>query len=137
MRSGVLNFGVANDTCFCFGGSQRPNATGAGPQIANQTIDKWFNTDAFSQPAPFTFGSVGRTVSGVRQSAAHNLDLSVFKSFHPVERMRIEFRAEAFNAANTPIFGLPGTVLGSPTFGVVTSQENGPRQVQLGLKILF
>ena len=54
-----------------------------------------------------------------------------------MERMAIEFRAEVFNMTNTPIFGLPGTTLGSATFGVVTGQENSPRQVQLGLKIKF
>ena len=133
----LFNFGVANNTCFCFGGTQVPDTTGASPRISNPTIDKWFNTDAFRQPATYTFGNLGRTVSAVRQSAAHNIDMSIFKSFHPVERLRVEFRAEAFNATNTPIFGLPGTVLSSPTFGVVTSQENGPRQVQMVLKIVF
>ena len=54
-----------------------------------------------------------------------------------MERMRVEFRAEAFNFTNTPIFGLPGLTLGSPTFGVVTGQENSPRQIQLALKIVF
>jgi hypothetical protein len=133
----LFNFGVANNTCFCFGGSQRPDATGLSPAVDNPTVDRWFNTEAFSQPAPFTFGNLGRTVNAVRQSSARNLDLSLFKSFNPIERMRVEFRAEAFNVTNTPIFGLPGTTLGSPTFGVVTGQENTPRQIQLALKVVF
>ena len=54
-----------------------------------------------------------------------------------MERMRAELRAEAFNLTNTPLFGNPGTVLDSATFGVVTTQENNPRQVQLGLKLIF
>jgi hypothetical protein len=133
----LFNFGVANNTCFCFGGGQRPDATGLNPQAGNQNVDRWFNTAAFAQPAPYTFGNLGRTVNKVRQSAAHNVDFSLFKNFQPVERVRVEFRAEAFNLTNTPIFGLPGTTLGGPTFGVVTGQENSPRQVQLGLKIVF
>ena len=133
----LFAFGVANNTCFCFGGTQRPDATGISPIIADQNIDHWFNTAAFAQPAPYTFGNLGRTVNTVRQSAAHNVDFSLFKKFHPMEKMRVEFRAEAFNLTNTPIFGLPGTSLGSSTFGVVTGQENGPRQVQLGLKVVF
>ncbi len=130
-------FGVANNTCFCFGGSQRPDATGISPKVSNPTVDVWFNTAAFAQPAPFTFGNLGRTVNTVRQSAAHNIDFSLFKSFQPLERLRVEFRAEAFNLTNTPIFGLPGTTLGGPTFGVVTGQENTPRQVQMVLKLVF
>jgi hypothetical protein len=133
----LYNFGVANNTCFCFGGSQRPDATGISPIASNQNVDAWFNPAAFAQPAPYTFGNLGRIIATVRQSAAHNIDFSVFKSFHPVERMRVEFRAEAFNLTNTPIFGLPGLTLGSATFGLVTGQENSPRQVQLGLKVVF
>lgn len=133
----LFAFGVANNTCFCFGGSQRPDATGISPISSNQNIDAWFNTAAFAQPAPYTFGNLGRTVNKVRQSGARNVDFSIFKRFQPMERMAIEFRAEVFNMTNTPIFGLPGTTLGSATFGVVTGQENSPRQVQLGLKIKF
>ena len=133
----LFNFGVANNTCFCFGGSQRPDATGISPKIDNPNVDMWFNTAAFAQPAPYTFGNLGRNIATVRQSSSRNIDFSLFKSFKPMERMQIQFRAEAFNLTNTPIFGLPGLTLGSPTFGLVTSQENGPRQVQLGLKIVF
>jgi hypothetical protein len=35
------------------------------------------------------------------------------------------------------MFAPPGTTLGNATFGIVTAQENTPRQIQLGLKILF
>ncbi len=133
----LYNFGVATNTCFCFGGSQRPDATGISPVAANQNVDGWLNPAAFAQPQPYTFGNLGRIIPAVRQSAAHNIDFSVFKHFRPMERMTVEFRAESFNLTNTPIFGLPGLSLGSATFGVVTGQENGPRQVQLGLKILF
>ncbi len=54
-----------------------------------------------------------------------------------MERMRAELRGEAFDLTNTALLGNPGTVLNTPTFGVVASQENSPRQVQIGLKILF
>jgi hypothetical protein len=44
---------------------------------------------------------------------------------------------EAFNLTNTPAFGLPGTSLGTPNFGVITSQANAPRQVQLAMRLDF
>ena len=73
----------------------------------------------------------------MRAANAHIVDFSLFKTFRMGEKRRAEFRAEAFNLANTPLFGAPGVTFGSPTFGVVTSQENSPRQIQLVLKILF
>ena len=133
----LYNFAVAINNCFCFGGGQRPDWSGVKPVVENQNIDRWFDTSQFSQPAAFTYGNLGRTMTAVRQDGATQLDFSVFKTFQPVERMRVEFRAEAFNFTNTPLFGSPGTTFGQPTFGVVTGQENTPRQVQLALKVLF
>lgn len=134
----LRNFTLSSNTCFCFGGTQRPNSTGVSPSLGDaQTIDRWFDTRQIVAPAPFTFGNLGRTVSTVRSDNARNLDFSVFKSFRPVERMGIQFRAEAFNLTNTPLFAQPNTQVGSPLFGAVTSQENNPRQIQLGLKVLF
>jgi hypothetical protein len=91
----------------------------------------------FLTPAPFTFGNMARSTAQLRNANAHNVDLSLFKHFPIKDRLAAELRAEAFNFTNTPLFGNPGTVLNTPTFGVVTTQENSPRQVQLGLKILF
>ena len=133
----LYNFGVSTSTCFCFGGTQRLDTTGQSAKLENPTIDRWFDTSQFTQPASFTFGNLGRTVSTVRAANAHIVDFSLFKTFHMGEKRRAEFRAEAFNLANTPLFGAPGVTFGSPTFGVVTSQENSPRQIQLVLKILF
>ena len=49
----------------------------------------------------------------------------------------MQFRAEALNAFNTPRFSGPNTSVTSSSFGVITSQANSPRQIQMGLKILF
>jgi hypothetical protein len=91
----------------------------------------------FSQPAPFTFGNTGRTLPDVRAPSGENIDLSVFKSFRPIERLTAEFRAEAFNLLNQVVFGMPTTVLSSNQFGVISSQANSPRQIQFALKLLF
>ena len=70
--------------------------------------------------------------------ADHYTQATLFwNSQTPVERAHIEFRAEAFNLTNSPLFNAPGLSLGGSTFGVVTSQQNAPRQIQLVLKVLF
>jgi len=46
-------------------------------------------------------------------------------------------RLEAYNAFNHPVFGTPDTSLDDGSFGVVSYTSNGPRQVQLALKINF
>jgi len=66
-----------------------------------------------------------------------NWDLSVFKEFQPQERMTLQFRLEAFNAFNTVRFGSPNTSVTSGQFGQISTQANSPRQLQLGLKLLF
>jgi hypothetical protein len=53
------------------------------------------------------------------------------------ERLRAELRGEAFNAFNTPAFSGPDAGVSDPTFGVITSQANSPRQIQVALKLLF
>ncbi len=118
---------------------QRPNATGINPASegsAHDRLDGWFNPAAFSQAPLFTFGNVGRYIN-VRGHRTANIDLSVFKSFTFVERFKAQFRAEALNAFNTPIFGKPNTTYTASQFGVVTSQVNAPRLVQLAVRITF
>jgi hypothetical protein len=66
-----------------------------------------------------------------------NFDFSVLKNTTIREPVQLQFRAEAFNLMNTPRFGTPGTTLGTGQFGVITSQANSPRQIQLGLKLIF
>src|SRR5262249_22064975 len=76
--------------------------------------------------------------SSVRARVPAEFNLSMFKSFRIREEFRAEFRAEAFNAFNSPRFGNPATSSTSSTFGVVTlAQANAPRSIQLSLRISF
>ncbi len=38
---------------------------------------------------------------------------------------------------NTPLFRAPNTAFGNPGFGIITSQANFPRMIQLGLRFYF
>jgi hypothetical protein len=66
------------------------------------------------------------------------MDASVFKTFAVYERVKLQFRLEAFNVANTVWFSSPGTSVGSTAFGVITaSQSNDPRFGQAGLRLMW
>jgi hypothetical protein len=119
--------------------AQRPNATGisaATSGSADQRIYGWLNPAAFSQAPEFTFGNVTRFLD-VRGPGLFNWDASIFKSFSIKERLRAQFRAEALNLTNTVQFGNPGTTYTSSTFGVITSQINQPRMIQMGARFTF
>jgi hypothetical protein len=120
------------------GGTSRPNvAAGASPNPATgQSISRWFDTAVFSQPSPFTFGDVARTLPSTRAPGLENFDVSLFKNNRIFERIDSQFRLEAFNILNRANFGVPGTVFGTPQFGVINT--TGPARVlQVALKLIF
>jgi hypothetical protein len=118
-------------------GLQRPNLVGnpCSTGSPESRINNYFNASAFSTAPAFTYGNAPRTLPCYGPGYA-NLDLSVFKDIH-VERVTIQFRAEALNAFNTPQFASPVSKFGSTTFGQIQSQVNLPRYLQLGGRITF
>lgn len=122
------------------GGANRPNVVpGVDAKLDSPTLDRWFNTSAFSIPAPYTLGNVSRTLPNISSDSLFNIDVSMFKDFPVKEGMKVQFRAEAFNITNTPTFAAPGSTIGSATFGVVTATAftPKPREIQLALKLIF
>jgi hypothetical protein len=95
----------------------------------------WLNTAAFTNPAPFTFGSEGR--NDLRRDWPRNFDLSFFRSFPFAENKRLEFRGELFNAFNTPLFGGWDNTVNDQYFGQINSTANSARVIQLALKLYF
>lgn len=122
-------------------GTLRPNVV-AGCQ---KTVDgdlkthlrQAFNTSCFSAPSAFGIGNESRTDPNLRGQGIANWDFSVFKAIPVTERIRMQFRTEFFNIANRVQFGNPGTAIGNPTFGQITSQLNLPRLVQFALRLNF
>ena len=116
-----------------FGANDRPNVVGK-PEISDGTPDRWFNTAAFAFPPFGSFGDAGRNI--LDGPGYTNFNGSVMKTTKLMERLDLQFRAEAFNLFNHPNFNLPDNFLGSPTFGRILSAQS-PRHIQFGLKLLF
>src|SRR5262249_33631757 len=62
---------------------------------------------ASGQQFQFHLRTLPTTFSGLRQDGQNNLDASVIKKFDITERMYFQFRMEAFNLMNHPVFGAP------------------------------
>lgn len=133
---------TAANTAGTFADVVYANNNGRSGRISGSAYDRlnrWFDTSAFSQPDPFTFGNASPRINDIRTHYSNNSDLSLFKEFRalPGERVRIQFRAEALNALNRVQFSAPNTTVTNVAFGRVVSQANSPRQVQFGLKLLW
>jgi hypothetical protein len=137
LRSGTaLSPVMLTNTTNSFSDGERPNVVG-NPSLSNPTIAQWFNTAAFAAPAAYVFGDAGRTFGNGPGSVT--LDSSLLKDFRFAERVTAQFRVEALNALNHPVFANPNTQFGSATFGQITSLVSGnqSRILQLGLHMQF
>jgi hypothetical protein len=119
------------------GGQDRPNVTGADPVLPSdqRTILRWFNTDAFVVQPAGTWGNAGRnTFFG---PGITNVDASIIRNFRLMRSKTLQFRLEAFNVFNNPIWNDPNTTLSSPLYGSITSTRKPMRELQLGVKFVF
>jgi hypothetical protein len=150
-----INGAAAFQKGFPLGITATPNTnglnTGLRPNVApgcSKTIDgsaqskynQWFNTSCFSLPAAYTLGNESRTDPTLRGPGIANYDLALFKRTPVTERINVEFRAEAFNLFNRVQFGAPGLIYSTAansTFGVISSQLNSPRLMQMVLRLRF
>ena len=127
-----------NNSIFGYA-AQRPNATGVDPTTSGSLEDRlnnYINPAAFSTAARGTFGNLARVIN-LRGPGLANTDASLFKNISITERVKGQFRLEALNATNTPLFYGPNVSFGSGSFGKITSQANFSRQLQLALRFSF
>jgi hypothetical protein len=117
------------------GNPDRPDVAGNWRLPAGQrSLERWFNTAAFVPNRQYTYGNAGRNI--LIAPWTHQFDLAVYKTFQASERFRIQFRAEAFNALNSPNFAAPNAQVGNPAYGRISSADR-PRNMQFGLKVIF
>jgi hypothetical protein len=140
----------------------RPNQIGGCNLYTNVSPEQaasgqaWFNVACFTPGPVGTYGNAGRdTIIGPN---LWDLDFALQKNWRVTkisEAFAVQFKAEAFNVLNHPSFGYPNATVFNPALsaavatnplagtvpngaaGTITSTTSSPRQVQLGLKIVF
>ena len=131
-------------TPFTVGGSgsllNAPNNTQTADQV-NTSVTRlgnvgpgqlYFDPTAFAQPTGVRFGTSGRNI--LRNPGVFNTDLDVTRYFQLKERLKLQFRAQFFNVANSSHFGGVQTSVTSTTFMQITS-ASGERNIRFGLRM--
>jgi Carboxypeptidase regulatory-like domain len=146
-RSGC-NF-AANIGCraFLVAGKQVSDAILHNPSPTHWFDDSVFTNDYLGRTdngAVFRSSSANPSVQGwvtrnvLRGPGTANVDFSALKNFAIYERVHAQFRAEAYNILNHPIFSNPANNFNTPsTVGRVTSTSMDNRSIQLAIKVIF
>ena len=115
--------------------TNRPDVTCDPNADAPRTVARWFDAGCFSRlRLPADAGRIGNAGRGiVRGPGFARTDLSLVRTFDLPKSQHVELRIEAFNLFDQDRLGNPGLSLGTPTFGQITSADDG-RIVQLGVK---
>jgi len=112
----------------------------------------YFDPLAFRPVTTARFGNAG--FNSMRGPGVVNMDLGIFREFAIKERLKLQFRVEAFNATNTPHFALPGTnasnlvlnpdntIRNLAGYSTITSTQNlgkdfDERHIRFGMRISF
>lgn len=129
---------------YAISGEERPDyvyGVSLTPPGGSTPAD-WVNLAAFSTPAPGTFGNLGR--NAFRAPGISELDLALAKDVSFTERVKVRFRADAFNVFNRAQYGAPNADVSQVNFGVITTTISNyatgrgtPREFQLSAKVSF
>jgi hypothetical protein len=116
-------------------------ALNANPHPSNLDLPM-FDTSRFNTNSAQQLGSniatFGSRYGNLRQDGADNVDLSMIKDTAITERVKLQFRFEAFNALNRPEFDAPSSLTPtSSSFAKLTTQPNLPRGIQMALRLAW
>jgi hypothetical protein len=101
-------------------------------------VDNFFQPVAFFGPQPTDrLGNMTRVNPKLNGFATLNENISFARTFSIRERARMEFRAESFNVLNRVRFGFLSTSIQNANFGVMRTQANSPRRLQISLKLYW
>ncbi len=113
-----------------------------GPLNYNaENVNHAFDTTRFntvsSQQLSQNFRTFPSQFNNLRVDHTNNVDLTLTKTFKIGEKVKVQFRAEALNLTNKPLFATPNLTPTSSAFGTITSQTNNPRYIQFGARLSF
>jgi len=80
-------------------------------------------------------GMIGRNT--FRGWPLYDTDVALARSFPLRERRSFQLRAEVYNLANHPNYGIPGRIIESPMFGKAVTAVVPPRTIQIALSFGF
>ena len=145
LTGSALNVTIGQDNALTGMPNQRPNVSGEW-ELDDPRHALWFNTAAFSRPAPGTYGNLPR--NALRGPGTWNVDAVLSRRFEFPNTHRVEIRAEAFNVFNRVRPGVaqgvngfggvgnPTTVFTNVLFGTITTAAD-PRIMQFAVKYVF
>ena len=130
-----------NNSVFGYA-SQRPSASGTVSPVTSGDLDQppraATSTRTPSSHSPRgTFGNLSRDAGNARTGPGQLGLCRSSRASPSMEKFKGQFRAEALNAFNTPMFRGPNVSFGSSSFGRITSQANFSRMMQLGVRLFF
>lgn len=135
---------AASNNAVAGAGAALADLVGAGYPVLDsgrpkgEKLNAYFDKARFANPAPNTYGTLGRNV--LIGPGFANMDASLMKGWSlPFfgEKGNIEYRFEAFNLANSTHLSLPVTGLTNPNFGRITATDGDPRILQMALKVAW
>jgi len=116
------------------GSGNWPNVTCNPMAHAPRTVQQWFDTSCFADPAQYQFGNY--KYADARGPDVFNTDVSLAKRTG-IGKARVEVGADVFNVFNRAHFANPNLTFGTSAFGTISATRLTPREGQIGVRVLF
>jgi hypothetical protein len=100
------------------------------------TRNTYLNKSAFANPQPGKYGNAPRGLE-VRGPMRLDESFALMKQTKIGERFTHQLRMEMQNPLNRVVFGNPSVDFTNAAFGRISSTQIGPRNIQLGMKLMF
>jgi len=116
--------------------TQTPDQVGPARKLGGVgSGNPFYDPSAFIPVTDVRYGNVGR--NSLRGPGSVNFDFSLFRTFRPLEKLEVQFRADAANLFNAPHFNNPSGDITSGDFLTITNAKNDERQFRFGLRLAF